>query len=213
MGNAMRDGIRELPLADARARASHGYWRGCADAATEPVALLDAQGRVVQACAAFEQAMRPGAAVALAGHPAARRITATDAAQQARIDAAVAQACRAADPAAAALRCTAARFILTVRPTSAATRARYPHAAAAVATIVHPARRPVRSTALWQQAFDLTPVEVELAALLMAGHSVESAAATRDCRPATLRVHLRHMFAKTGVSRQADLLSLFARLG
>lgn len=55
---------------------------------------------------------------------------------------------------------------------------------------------------------DLTSAEAELAALLCAGESMESAAVAQKITVHTARTHLKHIFAKTGVKRQADLVRL-----
>jgi DNA-binding CsgD family transcriptional regulator len=83
----------------------------------------------------------------------------------------------------------------------------------AIVTLIDPARRPAPLATLWREAFELTRCEAALAVLLVAGHSLESAASIRDCRPATLRVHLRRIFAKTGTARQSDLVALLMRIG
>ncbi|WP_375402289.1 helix-turn-helix transcriptional regulator [uncultured Sphingomonas sp.] len=86
-----------------------------------------------------------------------------------------------------------------------------PLEAAALVTIVDPiAAR--RGPALYAQAFGLTPREAELAGALMAGHSVESAAAALAMSVATARIHLRRLFSKTDTTRQAELMRLLARM-
>lgn len=55
---------------------------------------------------------------------------------------------------------------------------------------------------------DLTRSEAELAALLCAGESIESAATAQAISAHTARSHLKRIFTKTGVKRQADLVRL-----
>lgn len=187
-----------------REQAHDLYWQGHADQGAEAVALLGEDGRVLRATPAFDGLMVEGGWTALPG-------------ERARIAAALARATARVAPQAAAVRFrrdgSGAVLILVARPIPWPTRLLHAPAGLAIATLVDPTHRPAPATPLWREAFDLTPAEAELAALLMGGHSLESAAAARDCRPATLRVHLRHVFAKTGVSRQSDLVALLARMG
>ena len=63
-----------------------------------------------------------------------------------------------------------------------------------------------------QLVLDLSPREAEVLALLVAGHSLESAACRLGISRNTARVHLQAIFAKTRTTRQAELLQLCARL-
>lgn len=63
-----------------------------------------------------------------------------------------------------------------------------------------------------QAVFRLTPAEAKLAARLSTGESLTDAADALGIARETARVHLRHIFAKTGTSRQAALVALIARL-
>jgi DNA-binding CsgD family transcriptional regulator len=60
------------------------------------------------------------------------------------------------------------------------------------------------------QVFRLTPQEARVLALIGAGRSPGEAAAALKVRLSTVRTHLLRIFAKTGVSRQAELVRLFA---
>lgn len=59
-----------------------------------------------------------------------------------------------------------------------------------------------------QQVYRLTPAESRIAALLALGRTVEEIARVRHVTEATLRSHLRSIFSKTGVRRQAELVHL-----
>lgn len=61
-----------------------------------------------------------------------------------------------------------------------------------------------------QGLFDLTPAEARLAALVAAGHRPQEAAAQLKISTETARTVLKRLFAKTGTSRQAELVSLLA---
>jgi DNA-binding CsgD family transcriptional regulator len=56
--------------------------------------------------------------------------------------------------------------------------------------------------------YALTHSEAELVRLLALGHSLEEAASKRGVSMNTARSHLKHAFAKTGTSRQGELVRL-----
>jgi DNA-binding CsgD family transcriptional regulator len=60
--------------------------------------------------------------------------------------------------------------------------------------------------------FSLTPAEARLLQHLVAGASLNEAAAALGIAEATARTHRNHIFTKTGVSRRTDLLVLVTRL-
>ena len=61
--------------------------------------------------------------------------------------------------------------------------------------------------------FDLTPAEARLTRHLLEGRMPVEAAALMRITEATARVHLRNVFAKTGVRRQVELVRLLLGLG
>lgn len=61
--------------------------------------------------------------------------------------------------------------------------------------------------------FDLTPAEARLTRHLVEGRTPAEAAALLRITDATARTHLRRIFAKTGVRRQAELVRLMLGLG
>ena len=58
------------------------------------------------------------------------------------------------------------------------------------------------------QQFNLTPAEVRVLEAIMDHGGVAEVASALKLSPATVRTHLRHVFDKTGVRRQADLVKL-----
>jgi DNA-binding CsgD family transcriptional regulator len=56
--------------------------------------------------------------------------------------------------------------------------------------------------------FGFTSCEARLANLLMKGKSVDDCCSHLEIRPSTVRMHLANLFAKTGVQRQGQLVSL-----
>jgi DNA-binding CsgD family transcriptional regulator len=62
-----------------------------------------------------------------------------------------------------------------------------------------------------QSLFGLTPAEAGIAALLSEGRPTEDIAGRCRIAPNTVRMHLKSIFAKTGTSRQAQLVALILR--
>ena len=60
--------------------------------------------------------------------------------------------------------------------------------------------------------YDLTAAEARVAALVGQGRTVEEVAKLLGVQPNTVRVQLREVFAKTGATRQAELVRLLASL-
>jgi len=103
-------------------------------------------------------------------------------------------------------------FVVTAFPLRRPMPVLGPPEPTAIVTVVDPGAAAGPTNPIWREAFGLTPREDELAVLLMAGHSLESAAAVQATTLHTTRVHLRHLFAKTGTSRQAEMVRLLGRL-
>jgi DNA-binding CsgD family transcriptional regulator len=59
-----------------------------------------------------------------------------------------------------------------------------------------------------QALFDLSPAEARVAAMIVEGVSVNTAAEALSVKPNTIRVQLKAIFSKTGTNRQAELVSL-----
>ncbi len=73
-------------------------------------------------------------------------------------------------------------------------------------------RLPSLGEAILQQAFDLTPAEVNLARHVVAGKSMPQAAVELRVSPHTARAHLKSIFAKTLTRSQSELAVLLSRL-
>jgi DNA-binding CsgD family transcriptional regulator len=61
---------------------------------------------------------------------------------------------------------------------------------------------------LLQALFDLTPAEARTASQITEGKSIEQISSTTGIAQNTIRSHLKSVFQKTGVQRQAELVSL-----
>lgn len=71
-----------------------------------------------------------------------------------------------------------------------------------------PTARPIAGPEVLEELYQLTHSEAELVRLLAAGLSLEEAAESRGVSLNTARSHLKHAFAKTGTSRQGELVRL-----
>lgn len=65
---------------------------------------------------------------------------------------------------------------------------------------------------LLARAFNLTAAEVRILESLMAGHTLAEAAQQFGIARSTAKTHLDHIFSKTGVSRQAELVRMTMQL-
>ena len=59
----------------------------------------------------------------------------------------------------------------------------------------------------------LTPAESRVAVLLAQGRSIDEVAAETGRSRITVKRHIRHIYAKNGLSRQAELMQLVGSLG
>lgn len=78
--------------------------------------------------------------------------------------------------------------------------------------LVDPEERRRPPEAALRDVFGLTVAEARLAARLACGEALETIADDLGVAKETARFHLKRIFAKTGVRRQAELVALFARL-
>lgn len=62
------------------------------------------------------------------------------------------------------------------------------------------------------RSFGYTAAETRIAGLILAGKTLADAAAELSVGESTAKTHLQHVFSKSGVSRQVDLVSLLNRL-
>lgn len=88
----------------------------------------------------------------------------------------------------------------------------WPQPAAVAAVFVNPVTDDAASAQTVAAIFALTPAETRVLARVLSGSSVVEAAAGLCVAATTVRSHLDSIFAKTGVSRQSQLLRLAARI-
>lgn len=193
---------------------AQSFWNGVvAQNDGRAIMLLDERGRMVRATESALSLCDVRDGLTLAGG----RLRARDPEDDVRVQAAIDRAVRGEDTGAGTVRIarSAGRppLLATVYPLPRSRRLLAPFEAAALVTIVDPARSPASPVARLRRAFGLTEKEAELAALLGTGHSVEAASGQLAIAISTARLHLRRIFAKTDTSRQAELVLLLARLG
>ena len=83
----------------------------------------------------------------------------------------------------------------------------------ALVLVVDAAARPRVDPAVAAEALGLTGMESRVAVLLAEGMTVRDVAAAMGRGESTIRSHVKHMFAKHGLSRQADLVRLVLAVG
>ena len=83
---------------------------------------------------------------------------------------------------------------------------------AALVLVVDPASQTRIDPAVAAAALGLTRMESQVAVRLAQGMSVREIAAATGRRESTIRSHVKHMFAKHGLSRQVDLVRLVSSL-
>lgn len=84
---------------------------------------------------------------------------------------------------------------------------------AALVLLVDPATRAAVDPAVAAAALDLTRMESRVAVLLAQGMSVRQIATAIGRKESTICSHVKHMFAKHGLTRQAELMRLVQSLG
>ena len=75
-------------------------------------------------------------------------------------------------------------------------------------TAMRPASQTLIDPAFVATALNLTPTEGKVAALLAAGNTIRDIATATGRKETSIRWHLRHIFRKRAISRQADLVRL-----
>lgn len=98
------------------------------------------------------------------------------------------------------------RLIVHVAPVPERARGPRSQQVAALVLAVDPERRPRIDAGLVGDALNLTGAESELAAMMAAGATVRDIAAETGRSAGTIRWHLKRIFRKQGISRQADLV-------
>jgi DNA-binding CsgD family transcriptional regulator len=99
-----------------------------------------------------------------------------------------------------------APLIVLVIPLRAETEWLSPRRPTAILFITDPERANTPTAASLQHSFGLTRTEAAVALQVLNGKGLQAAAAVLGIAPVTARSHLAAIFAKTGTSRQAELV-------
>jgi DNA-binding CsgD family transcriptional regulator len=83
----------------------------------------------------------------------------------------------------------------------------------AIIFITDPERAPTPTHGMLRDLFELTPTEAKVALSIVAGNDVPDAARELRVSTNTIHTHLRRIFRKLGVGRQADLVRVLTRAG
>src|SRR5262245_39659606 len=87
-----------------------------------------------------------------------------------------------------------------------------PEAATVAAVFINPKVEDAANARALATTFGLTPAETRVLTRILTGSTVAEAAADLGVAPTTTRTHLYSIFAKTGVSRQSELIRLAAQI-
>jgi DNA-binding CsgD family transcriptional regulator len=184
------------------------------ETAQAPIFILDRRGRVAHANAEAERLLREGDGLS-AGADGLRAATT---AHSSRLAALIGKAAGSdGEPiVSGALRLPrrSGKPDLTVVAVPVSQRAEFPRSnnPAVILQVADPLAHPSPNRSLLVEAFELTPAEVSLAADLLSGLSVRDIADRSGRSIATVRTHLANVLAKTGTSRQSELVRLLMRL-
>ena len=102
----------------------------------------------------------------------------------------------------------APRLVLRVSPVGGRLTDFRKRPVTALVLVVDPAREPRIDADAVASALELTPSEGSIAAMLATGRTLREIAAATGRKEGTVRWHLKQIFAKHGVSRQADVVRL-----
>ena len=97
------------------------------------------------------------------------------------------------------------RLGLHVKPVSSRDAGYRSRRVAALVLVVDQMSRARIEPELVKEMLGLTPTETEIAVMLAQGRTLRHIAATTGRRYSTVRTHLKHVFAKLGVSRQFEV--------
>ena len=100
----------------------------------------------------------------------------------------------------------AQRITMHVIPTTAYPLGYDSWRVAAIALLVEPGARSHIDLDLVTAVLGLTPAEGRVAALLAAGHTVPNIALQTGTKVSSVRSHIKRIYSKRGISRQADLI-------
>ncbi len=198
-----------------RARVMAHFYRETLDALATPIVFTDAGGGILHANASAERMLSADAPIQSRGgvlqprNPAMAGALLTAIAVAANADAAIG-ARGIGLPISGAGAAPAVAYVLPLTAGTARAAFRPARAAVFISTTISTAPIP---EAVLITLFDLTPAEARV--LLKVGSGVGAAAAAQalGIGENTMKTHLNRIYAKTGTSRQPDLVKLIADIG
>ena len=104
------------------------------------------------------------------------------------------------------------RLVLHVSPVADGWTDQRSSRVAAIVVVVDPPSRGRIDPDLVAGILGLTPAESHVAVLLAQGHTIQDIATATGRRTSTIRWHIKHIFAKHGISRQVELVQLVLSL-
>ncbi|HSL16844.1 MAG TPA: helix-turn-helix transcriptional regulator [Methylomirabilota bacterium] len=200
---------RRLAVAERRS----GMLAELVDRLSVGVVLVDARGGVVHANGAAERIARLGDGFSLGRHGVAGASGSSSAALRALIGRAVETGCGGAVDGGGVVRLErpSNRSPLEVLVSPLGANRRGDGEPVAVVIVTDPEDDPPSPTDLLAQMYRLTPREAELAVELVSGGGLVEAAERLGVSVTTARSHLKAVFAKTGTSRQGELIRAVLR--
>ena len=184
------------------------------DVLASGVYLVDRLGRIVFMNRAAEQQVRAGAAVRIENdHLVPVDPMAREAMSRALAEAIADEASAAVAGVSLALPGAGSSLVATVLPLTRGERHNVCGAFSAMAAVFvqDPVVVPPFPGEAFAELYGLTGGELRVLLALAPGLSVKEAAEVLGISETTAKTHLQHIYAKTGTSKQAELMQLFAR--
>ena len=175
---------------------------------------LDRSGRIVAANDRAVEILRCGSGLTDRSGFLHARLPAHDARLARLLAAALAPQGGAAEAGAMTLRCPppSPQLVVHVKPTAAAENHFGGQRVAALVLVVEPGRQSHFAPAVVGSALGLTPAETQVAVWIAEGRTVREIAEGTGRKESSIYWHLRQIYDKLGISRQADLVRLVLSL-
>lgn len=195
-----------------QAESERDLYAGAVDQLSVATIILDDKGQVVNSNAMAAALLKEGDGLSLRGRRLHIEGRATDRALQSALSGVISAQLAGEASLVRALRVPRpggrAPLGLVIRPVPASDWQDGQAGACAAVFISDPEQRDSASQQILGELFGLTPAEANVAILLARGLSLAEVAETQNISPHTARAQLKAIFAKTGASRQAELVRM-----